>query len=105
MQYLDLIECMETSQKNIPANAEACAHTVRMDWAKLTRCVHGEGEALLRSSFEYSIGEKAPAGLLQRIHSRHAPCAHAWLARRNPACFVAAVGGACESSVGRHGLD
>jgi hypothetical protein len=101
VQYLDLIECMETSQKNIPANAEACAHTVRMDWAKLTRCVHGEGEALLRSSFEYSIGEKAPAYC---IHSRHAPYAHAWLARRNPACFVAAVGGACESSVGRHGL-
>ena len=102
MQYLDLIECMETSQKNIPANAEACAHTVRMDWAKLTRCVHGEGEALLRSSFEYSIGEKAPAYC---IHSRHAPYAHAWLARRNPACFVAAVGGAWEPSVGRHGLD
>jgi hypothetical protein len=60
MQYLDLIECMEKAQKTIPANAEECVQTVKMDWPKLTRCVHEEGEALLRSSFEYSIGEKAP---------------------------------------------
>jgi hypothetical protein len=60
MQYINLIECMEKAQKTIPANAEECVQTVKMDWPKLTRCVHEEGEALLRSSFEHSIGEKAP---------------------------------------------
>jgi hypothetical protein len=57
-QYLDLIECMEKSQKDIPSNAQACAKNVSMDWSQLTHCIHTQGTELLRKSFEFSIGDK-----------------------------------------------